>query len=329
MKRMKLTIESCFSAAILTMAAGPALSVEAPAAVTHTFEQGGLIKADEMNDNFNDVVDAINTISLTPGPQGPEGPAGPTGDTGPQGPVGPMGATGPQGPAGPTGATGSTGATGATGPAGPTGATGATGPAGADAPDRTADLCALYQELYNQSLIGSLQIPSYCMSPVNIVFVTSTAYTGNFGGLAGADAACQTQAQAGGLSGTFKAWLSDSTASASTRLTHSTDPYVLTDGTQIAADWTDLTDGVLSAPINKDESQQTPLESSGSVRVWTATQANGDWYFTSPSCNDWTEETSGTTVLATRGDFTATDIKWSAASNATCNNQLRIYCVQQ
>ncbi|MDH5516109.1 MAG: 5'-nucleotidase C-terminal domain-containing protein [Gammaproteobacteria bacterium] len=144
MKRITITIESFIAAALLTVVATPALSVGVSAAVTHTFSSGDVIRASDMNDNFNDVVDAINTISLTPGPAGPAGPAGPTGATG---------ATGPAGPAG---------ATGATGPAGPTGATGATGPAGADAPDRTADLCALYQELFNQSLIGALQVPSYC-----------------------------------------------------------------------------------------------------------------------------------------------------------------------
>ena len=36
------------------------------------------------------------------------------------------------------------------------------GPAGTSAPDRTAELCALYHQLYHTSLIGALTIPAYC-----------------------------------------------------------------------------------------------------------------------------------------------------------------------
>src|SRR5690242_2782849 len=76
-----------------------------------------------------------------------------------------------------------------------------------------------------------------------LVFVTSTLQTGNLGGLTGADMICQARAAAGGLRGIFKAWLSDTTASPSTRFTRSKKPYVLLDGTVIANNWADLTDG--------------------------------------------------------------------------------------
>ena len=36
------------------------------------------------------------------------------------------------------------------------------GPAGTNTPDRTAELCALYHQLYHTSLIGALTIPAYC-----------------------------------------------------------------------------------------------------------------------------------------------------------------------
>src|SRR5215470_17442921 len=81
------------------------------------------------------------------------------------------------------------------------------------------------------------------------VFVTSTTYEGALlGGLAGADAKCADHAAAGGLAGTFKAWLSDSHKSAASRLTHSTGTYSLVDGTLVAGAWDDLVMGNLQHP---------------------------------------------------------------------------------
>jgi hypothetical protein len=50
------------------------------------------------------------------------------------------------------------------------------------------------------------------------VFITSATYAGNLGGVAGGDSACTLAANAGGLGGTWKAWLSTSTASALSRM---------------------------------------------------------------------------------------------------------------
>ena len=66
--------------------------------VSHIFEDGDIIKAEEFNKNFDDLEAAIDGI--------PAGATGPTGATGPAGgPAGPAGATGPTGPAGATGGT--------------------------------------------------------------------------------------------------------------------------------------------------------------------------------------------------------------------------------
>lgn len=76
-------------------------------------------------------------------------------------------------------------------------------------------------------------------TPPRIVFVTSQVYNGNLGGLTGADAKCQAQAAAAKLPGTYKAWLSDSNGSPSTRMTKVAAPYVRTDGVMIAGSWSD------------------------------------------------------------------------------------------
>jgi len=91
------------------------------------------------------------------------------------------------------------------------------------------------------------------------VFVTSHCYLGSLGGLSGADAACQSLADAAGLAGTFAAWISDAYDGPSVRLPHASVPYVLTDGAVVARDWGDLVDGdrqmriVLAAPHHAGE----------------------------------------------------------------------------
>jgi hypothetical protein len=120
-----------------------------------------------------------------------------------------------------------------------------------------------------------------------VVFVSSEKYTRDLGGLDGADAKCQQLAESAGLSGLYKAWLSDSASSPSTRFTHPLHPYVLVDGTIIANGWEDLTDGQLTAPINVTETGG----SSGVVAVWTFTDTSGnystsDWWCGSVRCNN-------------------------------------------
>ena len=53
--------------------------------VPHTFTSGDTAKASEVNENFNALATAIDTISLTPGPKGDKGDKGDTGTTGPAG----------------------------------------------------------------------------------------------------------------------------------------------------------------------------------------------------------------------------------------------------
>ena len=171
------------------------------------------------------------------------------------------------------------------------------------------------------------------------VFVTSQTYTGNLGGLSSADGQCQVRADAAGLAGSFKAWISgreNSGQDASENLTHATTPYLLVDGTQVAADWTDLTDGALDNAIHMDENGNLVPES---ARVWTNTTTTGIAWDNTRDCAlgsgpatwrcDPTTECpfeSGKYGLA--GSNTAS---WTGgeASNNTCTNNYRLYCFQQ
>ena len=68
---------------------------------------------------------------------------------------------------------------------------------------------------------------------------------------ADADAFCQGLADAAGLPGIYRVWLSDSTGSPSTRFTRSTIPWIMPSGSNggiiLADNWTDLTDSSIDA----------------------------------------------------------------------------------
>jgi len=79
----------------------------------------------------------------------------------------------------------------------------------------------------------------------SIVFISLETYNGNLGGTTGADAKCQALATAEELSGTFVAWLSESTTDAKDRIILTEIPFNLTDRTVIADNLADLIDATL------------------------------------------------------------------------------------
>jgi hypothetical protein len=155
------------------------------------------------------------------------------------------------------------------------------------------------------------------------VFVTSGDVSGNLNGLDGADAICQFLADANGVPGTFRAWLSDETGSPSTRFVKSPGPYVLLDGTVIAASWADLTDGTILAPIQVDESGNSSVE----PEAWTNTQADGTVAALGRHCQNWTD---GDQSVGAVGLTPATDTAWTESGNlAACFAGAKLYCFQQ
>ena len=115
----------------------------------------------------------------------------------------------------------------------------------------------------------------------------SSSTSGVLGGLTGGDAVCDADAIANGLpAGTYLAWLSDGTDSPSTRFDQNAGPYELPGGTAIAANWADLTDGALFAPIDQLADGVTTLNS------WVFTGTNPDGTSVSASadgdnCDGW------------------------------------------
>jgi hypothetical protein len=154
------------------------------------------------------------------------------------------------------------------------------------------------------------------------VFVTSSAYGGSIGGLDGADEICQIFADGANLPGTYKAWLSDRSASPSTRFVQSTGPYKLVDGTQIAADWTSLTDGSLRTPIDLTETGATVSDTNF---VWTYTKVDGTGGTSGDHCRDW-KSAAG---YGDHGTDTYRDSNWTLSGSSDCTTSGRLYCFQQ
>ncbi len=158
-----------------------------------------------------------------------------------------------------------------------------------------------------------------------VVFVTTGAWAGNFGGLSQADAYCQTEAEAASLNGKYKAWLSTDSISAASRLTHSSLPYALVDGTVVDNSWTDLTNGLYGSNLNPiDIAADGTTIASG--KVWTGTNGFGDNVGT--SCSDWTSNSSS--VNGRAGTLTSHENgEWTDGTNYACNDTAHLYCFEQ
>jgi cysteine-rich repeat protein len=161
-----------------------------------------------------------------------------------------------------------------------------------------------------------------CQLPRRI-FVSSGAYKGNLGGLAGADMKCQALADAAQLGGVYVAWLSDDTGSAAMRLTPGfTGAYKLVDGTVIAgAGWTDLTDGTLAHAIDRDEKGG---DATGEL-LWSNTSPAGAKVGTD-SCKGWSSQLLVDSGRV--GSSDAADATWTDAATSLCSVVLRLYCVE-
>jgi hypothetical protein len=125
------------------------------------------------------------------------------------------------------------------------------------------------------------------------IFITSTTFNGNLGGLSGADTKCQAAATAAGLSRTYKAFLSSSTTLAKDKF-NLDEPIFEVDSngasTLVAHSLTDFNIGnVISDPAfryNETGADQNVIIS-GAAIFWIAT-GGGAVNF----CSNWTSSSS-------------------------------------
>lgn len=158
--------------------------------------------------------------------------------------------------------------------------------------------------------------------PGRRIFISSTTQNGNLGGLVGADNLCQQLANAAGIFITYQAFMSDSTVSAASRLTESTVPYRLADGTIVADNWADLVDGTLDNNIMLTELGTIPT----SVSVMTGTSELGALEtMGTTNCNNWQSSDLAQSSVVGSAD----GVEWASIGTGSCFGNRRIYCVQQ
>ena len=172
-----------------------------------------------------------------------------------------------------------------------------------------------------------------CAAPVSnernetAVFLTSVSFNSNLGGLKGADDKCQAEADDPASivpSGTYLAWLSDGTDSPDTRFIKSTYPYLLPDGTKIAENYIDLTDGSIQHAINIDPTGK-PV---GQQDFWSATESDGTSAQSLLTCTGWLDPVTNARGGIGRSNYTSA--LWSAFSQKRCGSgRGRLVCFQQ
>lgn len=163
------------------------------------------------------------------------------------------------------------------------------------------------------------------------IFATRSSYTGALGGLAGADAKCQTAATAANLGGKWKAWLSDSKTNAIDRVTD-VGPWALLDGRKVFNNKINMTT-VPITPINRDEFG-APFDREDRPFVWTGTKFGGSR--SSLTCSDWMSSSGGCgggAVAANCGDRGGASAgnSWTESDNpADCSSlENRLICIEQ
>lgn len=172
-----------------------------------------------------------------------------------------------------------------------------------------------------------------CTKEYRRVFVTETRISGAIGGIAGADAFCQSAADDAGLTGVFRAWLSTVDYSPAEYFIQSDVPYVLVDDSLVAINWQDLVTDNLAAPILLTEHGNSPPPPNAhpcippdTIVVWTNTLATGGVAYPDKACSDWAEGAQGEGHV---GRAEAVQSSWTQNCLVPCSTMAPLYCFEQ
>ncbi len=166
------------------------------------------------------------------------------------------------------------------------------------------------------------------------MFATSARFSGNLtldyaninggaafaSGTAGGDARCQKLAEGTHTAGVWKAVLADGNDGPKDRLLFSGSIVDMV-GNTIAANATALWSGSISNRVKYDESYQ---QISSNPEVWTGSSSAGA---SLNACAGFTTAVSNT--FGSPGSATATNSGWLTGTGVGCDNQYRLYCVEQ
>lgn len=273
------------------------------------------------------------------GPQGNVGPSGPPGQAGPAGVAGPPGDQGPPGasvtlvPLLPGGD--------AACPAGGTKfISGAVTSYACSAPGSGAcpgaqALCGgactrIDVDSANCGNCGNVCRSGTCVAGLcaKLAFVTSQSFNGNLGGVDGADLKCQAAAESAGLTGAYRAWLSDSLGNSPvTRFTRHVGAYALVNGAIVASSWSALVGVDASNPLTflNHTISLTELGGQGSNSPWTGTNPTGISYASIYDCTNWT----GLAGSGMQGGISNSNPLWTVSGASACVGVGALYCFEQ
>ncbi len=155
------------------------------------------------------------------------------------------------------------------------------------------------------------------------IFVSSQTYTGNIGGLEGADEKCTELARAAKLKRNYRAILSTSSEEAKTRLNLQGTVYLFgSSGVLTVVELgTNLWSGELLHEINFNENQE-----SITANVWTGTDSDGGTFF-DDHCQDWTSDSGSET--GSFGESTSLTDNALESDVSECDQNLAIYCISE
>lgn len=163
-----------------------------------------------------------------------------------------------------------------------------------------------------------------------LAFTTASNWTGDLGGLDGGDDKCQAEAEGAGLTGTYRAWLSEGTSGPLDRFELSTFPYQRPDGEIVANSWNDLVDGGtdLGAALEVTLDGMSPpvvRQQICNEGVWSNVPVTGDTGPTTGHCDGWTNADSTGRV----GQFNQTGSAWTWWCEVDCDSLRPLYCFEQ
>ena len=189
-----------------------------------------------------------------------------------------------------------------------------------------------------EGMIEGANVPckTGCAWDGRVVFISSVAYTGDLGGITGADLKCQILAQAQQIHepGRFKAWLSDADDSPLSRFSFGPERLVMPNGVQVAKNLDAL---ILDGPgdgITVTEQRDSVLQR----RVWTNTAVTGDIFSETDHCADWIS--SNKTLGARQGanavpkqpaeawNTWSSEKSWTSFVIGSCSKPAHLYCIE-
>jgi len=187
----------------------------------------------------------------------------------------------------------------------------------------------------------STAILSISSAPLK-AFITSTSHSGNLGGFDGADTTCQTAAEAAGLLGAYRAWLSTSATDAychvqgyngtksakcgQSSLPTAAGPWIRTDGTPFAGTIDKLVSGEIYTPPQYNE---YGVLVNPAVVLFTGTNPDGTLnisYSIPRSCDDWNSNNASYQVEI--GNSNGTTLLWTSSGSTVCSASGHLICLQ-